>query len=56
MKIYERKQDTGLSGSGLVTVNLIRTIEVPDGTKLSDGQSKAPDDAPLSEWAREEGN
>lgn len=54
MKIIETKTEQNLGGGGLVSIPFVRVIEVPDGTKLSEGQAKAPADAELHDWKPEE--
>jgi hypothetical protein len=54
MKVIETKTEECLGGSGINMVPMVRVIEVPDGTKLSEGQAKAPADAPVHDWKPEE--
>lgn len=56
MKVRETKQHTGLGGGGMVSVTLVRILDLPDGTKLADGQTKVPDEVEVHDWKQEEAN
>ncbi len=54
MKVIERTTEQSLGGAGLTTIRMVRVIEVPEGTKLKDGQVKATPDTETHDWKPEE--